>query len=480
MLLDTASFRQGHTERAAVCIVGGGPAGLTLAQALIGMGIDVIVVEAGPDRFDPASQEHYVGEVRGDDYFDLRDARLRMLGGSSGHWGGICRALSHAVMATPPPNGATGWPFTYDELAPYENAAADVVEIEHGFNDIDLGGGLYRLDLRLSPTIQFGDKYRPLLETAPNARLALESVLVEAELDDDRVTAVRIVSGNAEGAPRTPWRIEADYFVLCCGGIENARLLAWLNERTGREMIANHDLIGRYWMEHPFSVPAHGIIFDEQYSEGVHYFGTQPLAGGSLPYERVNFDWYPMPPLHTRRMLARLLCVAPRLGNSLQNLRGRDQVCGGRFAARAVQIPYEDNRITLGQEQDAFGIPRPVVHWTRRESDRRTVYNATLRLAEAFAESDQGRVLLMNWMDADFETFPGNERSGDYHHMGGTRIAAHPDDGIVDTDLKVHDLDNFYIGGSSVFPTSCDGNPTFSIVQLSLRMADHLAARIAT
>ena len=46
--------------------------------------------------------------------------------------------------------------------------------------------------------------------------------------------------------------------------------------------------------------------------------------------------------------------------------------------------------------------------------------------------------------------------------------------GVVDRNLKVHDLDNLYIGGSSVFPTGGYANPTLTITQISLRLADHL------
>ena len=45
---------------------------------------------------------------------------------------------------------------------------------------------------------------------------------------------------------------------------------------------------------------------------------------------------------------------------------------------------------------------------------------------------------------------------------------------VVDANLKVHGLENLYIGGSSVYPTSGFANPTYTIVRLSLRLADHL------
>ena len=57
--------------------------------------------------------------------------------------------------------------------------------------------------------------------------------------------------------------------------------------------------------------------------------------------------------------------------------------------------------------------------------------------------------------------------------MGGTRIGKNTSDSVVDDDLKVHNLENLFISGSSVFRKS-GYKPTFTIVQLSLRLANKL------
>ena len=60
------------------------------------------------------------------------------------------------------------------------------------------------------------------------------------------------------------------------------------------------------------------------------------------------------------------------------------------------------------------------------------------------------------------------------HHMGTTRMSIEPGEGVVDAECRVHGLDNLYIAGSSVFPTSGNANPTLTIIALAMRMADHL------
>ena len=54
--------------------------------------------------------------------------------------------------------------------------------------------------------------------------------------------------------------------------------------------------------------------------------------------------------------------------------------------------------------------------------------------------------------------------------MGGTRMGTNKNDLVVDSDLKVHGINNLYINGSSNFYTGGYTNPTFTIIQLALRL----------
>jgi choline dehydrogenase-like flavoprotein len=62
------------------------------------------------------------------------------------------------------------------------------------------------------------------------------------------------------------------------------------------------------------------------------------------------------------------------------------------------------------------------------------------------------------------------------HQMGTTRMSDVPNKGVVDKDGRVHGVENLYVAGSSVFPTSGAANPTLTIVALTIRMGDTLLA----
>ena len=60
------------------------------------------------------------------------------------------------------------------------------------------------------------------------------------------------------------------------------------------------------------------------------------------------------------------------------------------------------------------------------------------------------------------------------HHIGTARMSADPNRGVVNTQCRTHDVENLYIAGSAVFPTSGSANPTLTIVALAIRIADQL------
>ena len=70
------------------------------------------------------------------------------------------------------------------------------------------------------------------------------------------------------------------------------------------------------------------------------------------------------------------------------------------------------------------------------------------------------------------------ENLGNYHHMGGTRIGDSIKDSVVNTNFKVHDVSNLYILGSSNFRFGTYKNPTFTIIQYSIKLANDLKKKL--
>jgi choline dehydrogenase-like flavoprotein len=136
------------------------------------------------------------------------------------------------------------------------------------------------------------------------------------------------------------------------------------------------------------------------------------------------------------------------------------------------QQPNPDSRIRLSANRDALGMPKAVVQWQWGESERQAFAAYRQLFNSQWQAWNFGPI---NWLES-FESGSGWERnvSDTYHLMGGTRMAANPGQGVVDAQLRVHGLDNLFVASCSVFPTGGSSNPTLTLMQLTLRLADRI------
>jgi choline dehydrogenase-like flavoprotein len=132
------------------------------------------------------------------------------------------------------------------------------------------------------------------------------------------------------------------------------------------------------------------------------------------------------------------------------------------------QAPHPDNCIALSDRRDRFGLPQAEVRWHWREEDSASLDRLRIVVARELERVGAGRVRIA----ASTALNPNA-----HHHAGTTRM--HPDaaQGVVDADLKVHQVENLFVTGSSVFPTAGVANPTLTAIALTVRLADHLRAR---
>src|SRR5687768_8895029 len=103
-----------------VCIVGAGPAGISLALELAKKNTRVALCEAGGFDMSEESQGCYEGETVGDPYFALTATRLRYFGGTTGHWAGWSHTLEEVDFRRKDRiNPLAHWPIGKADLDPY-------------------------------------------------------------------------------------------------------------------------------------------------------------------------------------------------------------------------------------------------------------------------------------------------------------------------------------------------------------------------
>ncbi len=501
MLLDASTLSERSRLNADVCVIGGGAAGITVARALANTSQQVLLLEGGGFEPTERSQELYDGEMatiyregtsRADyDRTYVKRSRLRYFGGTTNHWNGWCRPLEPHDFAAREWVPMSGWPITREDLDPWYEKARDVVEIpafeeDHGYGRKrgrrmvclpDSAEIVTRL-FHWSPPTRFGTRYRPDVVDAPNVRLLLEANVLRLVPSEDR-HAVEAADVQMEDGPKIT--VRAKRFVIACGGIENARVLL-LSDLGG-------DNVGRYFMEHPH-VPKVGkvLVVDDL---GVRkltdlYFSARKdeRAGGRSMGVFATSEGF------QRRTRTLNFCLQLRdrkkeklskFGTALAEVQHTVRDLGreaddkapfvGRLFARGEQVPNKNSRVTLRDDRDRLGLRKVKLDWRLSELDAWSIRRSMEEFARQFGGTGIGRVRIR--MDDPAEWPP--TRGGD-HHLGTTRMAASPMDGVVDADCKVHRLDNLFVAGSSVFPTSGFANPTFTITALALRLADHLKA----
>ena len=114
------------------------------------------------------------------------------------------------------------------------------------------------------------------------------------------------------------------------------------------------------------------------------------------------------------------------------------------------------------------------MNWKKSELDRKTLISSIKHFNDWVLRIDAGRIKLDSWILND-EDYPLDAEPAAYHHMGGTRMHATKEYGVVDENCKVYGSANLYVAGSSIFTTGGHNNPTLPIVQFALRLAKHLA-----
>lgn len=513
MILDARQPSATKTLQADVIVAGAGPAGIALSLTLANSGADVILLESGGRHAAPDTQSLYKGRNLGLPYHDLDSCRVRALGGSSHKWGGFLKPPEPRDFEPVPGVPLSEWPLSFEDIRRHLLQATEFLHLRPGTFDarerfrsagFDPGNSTspdtdIRLFHRLSEKERhFGSRFEKQLADNRNLRVLLHANVsrITLEPDTERVASIeyRTLSGLS-------FHARADFYVLACHGIENARLLLDSDNQLPSGLGNRSGLLGRCFMDHAALTagllqvknrdrfPEHLVLDSErdfsacltinqevtdaestlQYFFRLAPLWRQPPGAGTLspglgklrqPY-----------PATWQKAVATVLDTR-RSGAILRSRLGLAPSCYV-LNHRIEQAPDPASRIVLSNERDRLGNRRAYLDWRLSDTDLRSFRVGQAITTRWMRELGLGTLyspeITKAFLDRHVTTY--------WHHMGTTRMSSDENKGVVDPNCRVHGVDNLFVAGSSVFCRGALSPPTLLIMALALRLADHLLKR---
>ena len=493
-----------------LAIVGCGAGGSVLAQRLARHGWRIVVLEAGPfwdpdtDWVSDEEGAHHIywnanRIVGGEDPVELGKNNCgHGVGGSMVHFAGYTPRFHPSDFETFTRDGVgADWPIAYADLKGHFERLEQELPVAgqhwpwgdpHGYphGPHPIGGAAERawegaracgIEMRVGPVAitngtfgnrphciyrgfclqgcKVGAKASPLVTHVPDAlehgvEIRADSMAIRVEAGESGgCTGVTYVRDGREGFQRASAVVVAGY------SIESPRLL--LSSGLGNAA----DQVGRYVMVQ--GAPQVAGRFPETLRM---YKGPPPEVSSEQFYETDETRGFargfsvqtvsPLPIGWAEHVLA-----DGHWGKALREYM-RDYNHWATLGALSELLPRADNRVTLAEQQDTFGVPIARFDYTQCDNDRKNIAFAKTKLYEI-------------WEAAGAQDTLEIDRYA--HLVGGCRMGTSPEESVVDRDHRAWSVPNLLVADTSVMPTQGSANPALTTMALASRLADRLVAK---
>lgn len=488
-----------------IIIVGAGTAGILMAVSLTLKGKSVLIIESGNFAEDEEKQKLNSVEQTAKIVKNVVWGRKRVIGGTTISWGGQSLPFTPIDFEEREWVQNSGWPISFRELAPYYKEADRLMGIDTLNYTTDIFPKIKLTDPGIDPNVfdlhvakwtnnkNFYTEHRQILEERISVVYNAQVTLINKDSNGN------IKDISVSNFKNNLFIFPVKALIITAGTIETVRIL--LNNDIG-----NHsDLLGKYFMEHP-CIEVGTVTTDNLYrlqkNFNTHIWNGQKYSlrlSLSKDYQQQNqllncsasimfkapkglVDIYSelksfTKDFNPRRLITLSLSLKSIFKSAAAYVMGRFYYKPNTVAKLSLmmeQEPSPDSYIGLSENKDLFGIPEPLIHWTITRKTWDTTIKTSAALKKQIEELAFGKVELYNHVNPDTQNWE-NYLSDVCHNMGGCRMSALPEEGVVDKNLRVWGVPNLFICSQAVFPTVSHSNPVLTMLALGLRLTDHLS-----
>lgn len=449
-------------------IIGSGPAGISLALKLENKGFNSLIIEAGDLEGSNNDYNLLNGKKFGDTYTDLEHTRLRQFGGTSAIWGGNCSIFNKSDIKK--------WGIDYKEYLNFINEAKKILNVSDNFYINDIDKNLNVFNVKWS-NVKFAEKYFKHIKNSKKIHIVFNTVFKSLNGKKGKVDS--IVCSN----DKLNKNLKAEKFIICCGGMENSRLLLF-SQKKNPDLFKFDLPIGQFYNDHPKKNIGKGIINKDKLN---NLFGNMNLNDHPfIDCENLNFSLqsnylkssnFLNSGLILRlkrekpnvKFIQQLSCIAPNYFKKIYSDIQNQKIYEFNLSIIQEQELNRNNKIQIDPIiSDKYGIPKIILNWTLSENFKLSKNKILENFSSFLIDNDLGRVAL----NSDYEE--NKDLTVGFHQLGGTRMGNDKNDSVVDRNLLVHGFENLYISGSSTFRTGGIAFPTLTIVALSCRLGDSI------
>jgi choline dehydrogenase-like flavoprotein len=481
-------------------VVGAGAAGIMISIELSRLGYKVLILESGHFKEDSERQKYNHVIQKGKELQNAVWGRCRAVGGTTLKWGGQSLPFSKLDLEPREWVENSGWPIHFEDIGPYYLDANRFMNVDTLDYRADMfsrfGNHMPDLDpyidfhfSKWAPQPDFRKLYGPELERS--VAVLFNAMTTRLDTDENgRVTSVEV--SNYSGRKG---RIRTNNLFIAAGGIETVRILLSNRKKNGTEIGNDSDWLGKSFMDHPCMetgdiIPKDAWSFQRMlninilggrkyskrlsFSESIQRHEKLLHASASVMfgYPEEDFDpYHEIKSLRNRKIpnIGRLMRNSDVYLLGLWALKMHRFIYKHRARARLAlmleQEPIRSSHIALSDVPDDFGIPKAEIHWDISFKTWESACAMSFLVGKELTRLGIADYHPHSHVRLDQPDWKSHLHDVN-HHMGGTRMGSRPEDGVVDTNLRVWGCENLFILSTSVFPTGSHSNPTLTMLAL--------------